>query len=365
LSSSPPPQPGFGVKDQAPAAELAAEFEQIVHCDPGCRGLAAYRVDEKPLDAGQLEFAAAHLADHAKSVGIATGFCAQTPSGIAAETDGPPGALYLGRALVALGIEVTFVADRITATLLRTGCQLWDLVIPVLEFPTPKQIVAKANAQEAPAAVDGWIHECFATGPASRWTHLIAIECPGPSHTLASLQAQQRATAPPVESFMAQVAEADRDVCHNMRGQSIASFTAPMHRLFEQAARGARPITTIGIGDGGNEIGMGRFLWEDIVAAVGTEPAARIACRVAADFAILGGVSNWAAYALALLVAMDRGRVDLARDWNEQRERALIEHLVRSGAIDGRTLKREATVDGMPLDAYLSPLTAMRSLLGF
>lgn len=344
---------------------MAAQFEQIVHRDPGCRGLAAYQVDGKPLDAGQLGLAAAHLARHAKSVGIATGFCAKAHDRIAAETDGPPGALYLGRALVALGLEVTFVADHIAAPLLRTGCELWDLEIPVLEFPTPGSMDAQAKTQEMPAAVDSWLEECFAAGPASRWTHLIAIECPGPSHTLASVQAQRRATRLPVESFMAQVAEADRGVCHNMRGQSIDGFTAPLHLLFERGARSPRPMTTIGIGDGGNEIGMGRFLWEDIVAAVGGETAARIACRVAADFAILGGVSNWAAYALALLLATHCGRVDLARDWNEQRERALVEHLVRSGAIDGRTLKSETTVDGMPLDAYLAPLTAMRGLVGF
>ncbi|HTM55872.1 MAG TPA: glutamate cyclase domain-containing protein [Pirellulales bacterium] len=365
LSSSPRPQSGSRENSQGLAAELAAEFEHIVHRDPGCRGLAAYQLDEKPLDAGQLGLAAAHLARHAKSVGIATGFCAQTHDRIAAETDGPPGALYLGRALVALGLEVTFVADRVAAPLLRTGCELWDLSTPVLEFPTPGPIDAQSTAQETPAAVDAWIKGCFATGPASRWTHLVAIECPGPSHTLASLQAQRRAGRPPVESFTAQVAEADRGVCHNMRGQSIQRFTAPLHLLFEQAARSPRPVTTIGIGDGGNEIGMGRFLWEDIVAAVGGEPAARIACRVAADFAVLGGVSNWAAYALALLLAIDCGRVDLARDWNEQRERALVEHLVRSGAIDGRTFKSEVTVDGMALDAYLAPLTAMRGLLRF
>jgi hypothetical protein len=361
-----PRQPsGSGDKDQEPAAELAAKFEQIVHRDPGCRGLAAYRTGGKPLDAGQLGLAAAHLVRHAKSALIATGFCAQTPSRIAAETDGPPGALYLGRALVALGVEVTFVADVVAAPLLRAGCELWHLDIPVLEYPSPNSGDANANAEEASAAVDQWIADCFTRGPGSRWTHLIGIECPGPSHTLVSLQAQQRAIPPSVEQFMAQVPEADRDVCHNMRGQSIASFTPALHRLFEQAAVSSRPITTIGIGDGGNEIGMGRFLWEDIVAAVGSEPAARIACRVTTDFAILSGVSNWAAYALTLLTVVDRKRVDIARDWSEQQERELIEHLVRAGAIDGRTLQREPTIDGMPLEAYLDPLTAMRSLLGF
>ena len=43
-----------------------------------------------------------------------------------------------------------------------------------------------------------------------------------------------------------------------MRGLDVTETTAPLDSLFIEASR--RGLTTIGIGDGGNEIGMGRVL---------------------------------------------------------------------------------------------------------
>ena len=48
-----------------------------------------------------------------------------------------------------------------------------------------------------------------------------------------------------------------RDVCHNMRGRDITAWTAPAHLLFESVAKTRPDVRTIGIGDGGNELGMG------------------------------------------------------------------------------------------------------------
>uniref|UniRef100_A0A672T340 D-glutamate cyclase n=1 Tax=Sinocyclocheilus grahami TaxID=75366 RepID=A0A672T340_SINGR len=55
-------------------------------------------------------------------------------------------------------------------------------------------------------------------------------------------------------------------------------------------------ITTTGIGDGGNELGMGKVKAE-VKAYMPNENL--IACDVAADFAITAGVSNWGGYAVA------------------------------------------------------------------
>jgi hypothetical protein len=54
--------------------------------------------------------------------------------------------------------------------------------------------------------------------------------------------------------------------------------------------------TTIGIGDGGNEIGMGKLPWETIRRNV--PQGGLVACRVPTDYLIVCGVSNWGAYAL-------------------------------------------------------------------
>ncbi len=348
-----------------------AELEQIVHRDPAGRGLASFRRHGSSLDAGQLRLAAEHLAQHATSVGIVTGFCIADGPRVAAETDGPPGALFLARAFSELGIEVVLISDCFALPLLEAGCDAWNLAgVRLVEFPLesgPPDAPARAgNNIEASVATEPWLDAFFSTGPGRSLSHLIAIERPSPSHTLDSLAAQRRSGAAPCERFEALVPADDRNICHNMRGQSINAYTAKTHRLFERIVAERLAIATVGIGDGGNEIGMGSFAWETIVDAVGGDGsiAGRIAARIATDFTLIGGVSNWVAYALALAVARLRGAGDLAREWDERAERRLIEALVSAGAVDGVTRRQEPTVDGLELDAYLAPLAAMRSLLG-
>lgn len=326
-------------------------LEAIFHRDPTGRGLASYRRSGLPLDAGQLAAASFHLASHATHVAIVTGFGVMTADGVAAETDGPPGALYLARALRALECRVTLVTDHVALPVLAAGCKFAGL--------DPQCLV------EFPMQGDARWCERFLTGAGSGLvTHLIAIERPSPSHTLDSMALQ--CTREERELFASTVSREQWDTCHNMRGLSVHAHTAPIHLLFETAARGGGAVTTIGIGDGGNEIGMGKFDWATLVAAVGTPCAPWIASRIATEFALLGGVSNWAAYGLALAVTERRGQQAAGAAWHADCERQLIEYLVcAAGAVDGVTLRREATVDGLPMEAYLQPLQDMRRLLGY
>jgi hypothetical protein len=233
--------------------------------------------------------------------------------------------------------------------------------------------VESTGSQDDNSAADRWVADFLASPQAAGLTHVLAIERPGPSHTLESMLAQPRHGQAPTEQFFASVPEEHRGIAHNMRGESIQQNTAPIHRMFEWIANKNLPITTIGIGDGGNEIGMGSFAWEMLTDAVGGEldavgggPAARIVCRTATDHTLIAGVSNWAGYALALAVARLRGATEVGCSWDAAGQRDLIEGLVReTPAVDGLTRRREATVDGLPLDEYLRPLSAMRSLLGF
>jgi hypothetical protein len=333
-----------------------AELETLVHLDPAGRGLASFRFDGAPLDAGQLRVAANSLARSAKSVGIVTGFCVQTSQGLAPETDGPPGALFLARALAALDVQVCIITDHISRPTIEHGVALWSLAnVRLVEMPIFDR---QTNAEQ-------WARAFFDPPAGSALSHLIAVERPSPSHTLESLTAQHPAPDA-LDRFTQLVPPEHRGRCHNMRGESIHDGTARTHLLFDAIAARKIPINTIGIGDGGNEIGMGSFAWQTLVEAVGTPQAARIAARIATDYAIIAGVSNWGAYGLALAVTFLRHHVELGRDWNATRQQRLIESLVRdAGAVDGLTRRREPTVDGLPLDVYLRPLDSMRKLLGF
>jgi hypothetical protein len=346
------------------------ELEYFVHRDPAARGLASYSPAGAPLDSGQMRDAATDLALRAGTVGIVTGFCAVLQDEVTAETDGPPGAMFLARALVACGIDVVLITDRHALPLLEAGRELWKLDRTLLcEFPFEDSETARAsNNATHNANADRFTRDFFARfaarDSACPLTHLISIERPGPSHTLDSLRAQG-ANELTLARFDRDVPAAARNVCHTMRGKSINRWTAKTHRLFEWIAEQQLGVTTIGIGDGGNELGMGHFAWELLTAAT-SGSAGQIACRITTDYALIAGVSDWAAYGLALAVARLRGVEQPARHWHAHEQRELIEAIVRqTSAVDGVTLRHEPTVDGLHLDVYLEPLVAMRRSLGY
>lgn len=320
-----------------------AKLENIARRDPADRGLASNRVGGELLAIDGLQRAARELAARARRVAIVTGFCVAHADPPAAETDGPPGALFLARALEALAVEAVLVADRAALPLVEFGCRRWSLAARAIEGDA--------------AAIDAYsfLHD-------GEFTHLISIETVGPSHTLASVAAQHRYGPPSVERFEREVPDEHRNVCHNMRGRPIDEYSAPLYRLFEAAPTAG--VTTIGIGDGGNEIGMGALAWEALREALPGDQVGRIICRIATDHLVLAGVSDWGGYALAIALAALHGRPELIRDWTTGDQRELIEGMVReAGAVDGATGRREATVDGLPLDQYLAVLDEMRAIL--
>jgi hypothetical protein len=124
-----------------------------------------------------------------------------------AETDGPPGTVVLARALRDLGFEVCLVTDQYCGPLLRTSAQN---EFPVIEFP-----IAGDNDSSA-----------IALDLLTRYTPEIVIAIERCGFT--------------------------RDhVYKNMRGVDVSKHTARLDYLILNHAR------TVGIGDGGNEIGMG------------------------------------------------------------------------------------------------------------
>jgi hypothetical protein len=150
-----------------------------------------------------------------------------------------------------------------------------------------------------------------------------------------------------------------------MQGLDIDGYSAKAERLFDLVRREQPQVTTIGIGDGGNEIGMGSIAWEILHAAVASPVAGRVACRIATRYTLLAGVSDWAAYALGLGICGLRDARRVAIGWDIRAQRELIEMLVsEAGAVDGVTGEHTATVDGLDLDTYLAPLAELRRQCG-
>ena len=130
----------------------------------------------------------------------------------------------------------------------------------------------------------------------------------------------------------------------NMHGVSIRAHTAPVDILFE-LARGTIP--TVGIGDGGNEIGMG-CLKRQIRRELKRTP-----CRVPVDHLIVATVSNWGAYGLTACLARQSGRALLPSAGAVE---AYLRRTVAMGSVDGFTGKPAVLVDGFPLNVELSIL---------
>ena len=194
-------------------------------------------------------------------------------------------------------------------------------------------------------------------------THLLALERVGPNHTLASLLAQvdEEDRAERQEDFEREVPEDQRDRCHSMRGRDITVNMSPAHWLMEAAAGQQPPMITLGIGDGGNEQGMGKIPWDVIRRNI---PRGNlVACRVPADHLIVCGISNWGEYGLAAGVRLLRSAPPDADLFDVDRERALLQEMVQQGPlVDGVSGLQTATVDGLDFARYAEVLTKLAKI---
>jgi hypothetical protein len=308
-------------------SDVLGQLREIIQNDVGKRGLATDPAENLiTACAGDFGSACHSLAGHpTPCLAVVTGFFIPTATPPAGETDGPLGALFLARALVPLGIPVTIATDDFCVRALEVGLAECGLrkAVPIATLPTLAQAKRMGEA-------DYWQHFEERNG-IENLTHVLAIERVGPSH-------------------------AD-DRCYTMRGRDITEMMSPAHRLFESA----QPLTTIGIGDGGNEIGMGKLPRELIARNIPN--GGQVACRVATDQLIVAGVSNWGGYALAAGVAHLRGRKLDASLFDSEGERAILDAMVKEGPlVDGVTGKQTATVDGLTWEQYAEVLTRIKPL---
>ena len=135
----------------------------------------------------------------------------------------------------------------------------------------------------------------------------------------------------------------------NMRGLDISQYNAKLDYLFDHDV-------TVGIGDGGNEIGMGNLIRH--IPLVETLPDEPTATRV--NKLIIASVSNWGGYGLiaALSLLSKRNLLPTAEE-----EEEVIRRMVDLGAVDGISTQRVYAVDGFPLEENRRTLERLNALL--
>jgi hypothetical protein len=317
-------------------------MRDAIQVDPGGRGLATDPHDNLftacPDD---FEAACKSIASRTNAaLAIFTGFGILSADPPAGETDGPLGALFLAQALTPLGIRVAIFTDAHTVNALEIGLrECWiDKQVPVRTIkpePYPLDDTGSVDKRElfdgTSRTLDSSDIELFQP------THLLALERVGPTHGFDPR-------------------------CRNMRGVDITKYTGAADAAFSIFPGSTDEPTTIGIGDGGNEIGMGKIPRETIRRNIpnGDE----IACRVRTDHLIVAGVSNWGAYALAAGVRYLRGVPHDPSLFDPTNERELLELIVKLGPlVDGPSGKRQATVDGLTFEEYAKPLVRLGEIL--
>lgn len=277
-----------------------AAAQAVVARDPGGRGAAALVVP------GDLAGGALALWQ-APSVLVATGF--PQPGGVA-ETDGPPGAAALAAALAALGKRVALVAEEGVVPAVAAALEALRCPLPVVAYPLrpPAGFAAELLAETGARA-------------------LVSVERPGRSAS---------------------------GHYHNMRGEVISDRVAPVDDLFLLAAAAGLP--TVAVGDGGNEIGMGKVAERVRAAVPGGEG---LAAATPCTWLVAAGVSNWGAWALAGALGRLAGRNLLPTVPDAE---AALAAVVAAGAIDGVTGRQQATVDGLPPAEHAAVLQALWDL---
>jgi len=243
------------------------------------------------------------------------------------ETDGPAGAVALARAMI-LGrrVAVALITEAEAGPVLEGAVEAlaasegdgaqWRKQLRVLAFPSDLE-----------AASDRARHLWRDLRPAA----LVSVEKLGPNA---------------------------RGVIHNMAGQDVTATQARSDLFFPLAER-TRALT-IGIGDRGNEIGLGGLLSRPGRCACPC--GGSFACVVRAEVPVVASSSNWGAYGVAAaLAARLQDRRLLHRAGSEAR---MLRRMVRAGAVDGITRRRAPTVDGRNLALQTALVGILGALVG-
>lgn len=261
------------------------------------RNLRGMKTVQPWLEPGYCLRAARMLRDCQGNILIGTGF----PVVKTFETDGPVGAIAIYEALEKQGATPTIVCGKPLSQALAARYRVHEIS------------VGDHNRRETEAreALDKFQPQA-----------IISIERPG---------------------------QAADGGYYNMRGESISEYTACFDSFINLCE-----CPTIGIGDGGNEIGMGNVAAAlrdlNIVPAVTT-----------CDELIVADVSNWGAYGLISFLSLWTRRDLLA----EIVPLDTLRYISGLGSVDGVTRVNQLTEDGLDPGEGESVLRELRSACGY
>ena len=279
------------------------EIEKAITEDEGNRGIS------NRLNSYQDYCQGLHSLYKGRRILILTGFT--VPDCHTGESDGPLGAIVLAKALEDLGKEILIVTDKYSKKILEGLKKIKEISGDIHSVPinVDKQELQKLLNHFKP-------------------THMIAIERPG---------------------------KGIDGKYHSMRGEDISDYVGDLDPLMAMAKK--EKIITMAIGDGGNEMGMGKIRSKGIPYV---HQGDKVFATSTADYLILAGVSNWGAYGLVAGLSI-LSNMDLLQE--EKEEVRLLKTLTELGGVDGCTKERSMTVDGLSLGTNLNLLLKLKNII--
>ncbi|WP_223507659.1 MULTISPECIES: glutamate cyclase domain-containing protein [unclassified Pseudomonas] len=266
---------------------------------------------------------------------IATGF---PEGGGVPETDGPIGAALLARALfLGLGVMTVIVIDEDWVEMMEATCRgagLAPRLLPAsgkaeaIEYLRP--IYIKPVSKEKNACHRAADDLLDITQPSL----LLSIERPGCN---------------------------SNGLYHGLGGRPLDGMVGDLDYLFNKAK--SRGIMTLGIGDGGNELGMGVIAKElptfsPKAVDCGTPGRGGVGAVTAADWLVISNISNWGATGIvAALSALLENPFVFHEPEIETRSTELC---IAHGGVDGMFMGPEPAHDGIAMREYEGMVRSLR-----
>ena len=277
-----------------------AQIEDIVLQDD-IRGMTALKPH---MRSNYIEACADLLLDYGGKIFVVTGFYIMAAA--ATETDGPPGAVAIGNALAQLGNEVVYVTDELSSDIVRAISSH-----EVIEFPI-------TNHFESANFANQLIQEHSPTA-------LVAIERAG---------------------------LVGDGTYRNFRGADFTPYNAKIDHLFDQ-----HPYS-VGIGDGGNEIGMGNL--QKVIPTIEHDFLPKNPCVTTTTELVIASCSNWGGYGLIAALSLKTGTNLLPK---VEEAKQMIRDIVAMGAVEGMSGENKEWVDNRDLEADSTCIQDLHTLL--
>ena len=265
--------------------EFTDELVSLVASDRGGRGVSK-------LCTGGHWLRASAILSSLRRVAIVSGFF--VPKAGAPETDGPGGAVILGRAFMQQGADTEIWTDHLCVDAIKACAE-------AVGFPPDMVKVIE------------------------RYDYLDQF-------------------CPEAVIFTERLGRAADGKYYNMRSEDISAWTPSLDWLSVLSSR--KGVFTVGIGDGGNEVGMGNLMSEICEMRPDYRKCLSV---IRTDVTIPVDVSNWGCYALSSALSYIWGKW---RGPSKGEELSILEALVGVKAVDGISKKSELTVDGFQIDVH-------------